>query len=90
MQFGGPAGLLTARACAWAGGRILLKNTTLHLFRGRRYGLCGANGAGKSTLMRSIAAGQLDVRACPGVSGARAQWLYETPALLAACKRSSA
>ncbi|KAK9839773.1 hypothetical protein WJX81_000473 [Elliptochloris bilobata] len=42
------------------GGRILLKNTTLHLFRGRRYGLCGANGAGKSTLMRSIAAGQLD------------------------------
>ena len=56
------------------GGRILLKNTTLHLFRGRRYGLCGANGAGKSTLMRSIAAGQLDVRACPGVSGAGAQW----------------
>jgi ATPase subunit of ABC transporter with duplicated ATPase domains len=45
------------------GGRILLKNTILHLFRGRRYGLCGANGAGKSTLMRAIAAGQLDVRA---------------------------
>jgi len=40
-----------------------LKNTILHLFRGRRYGLCGANGAGKSTLMRAIAAGQLDVRA---------------------------
>ena len=59
---------------ALPGGRILLKNTTLHLFRGRRYGLCGANGAGKSTLMRSIAAGQLDVRARPGVSGAGAQW----------------
>lgn len=60
--------MLISRACARAGGRILLKNTTLHLFRGRRYGLCGANGAGKSTLMRSIAAGQLDVRACPSVS----------------------
>jgi hypothetical protein len=30
-----------------AGGRILLKNANLHLFRGRRYGLCGANGVGK-------------------------------------------
>ena len=71
LQRGAPVGLLTSRACARAGGRILLKNTTLHLFRGQRYGLCGANGAGKSTLMRSIAAGQLDVRACPCASGAR-------------------
>lgn len=42
------------------GGRILLTNATLHLLRGRRYGLCGANGVGKSTLMRSIARGQLE------------------------------
>ncbi|KAK9830243.1 hypothetical protein WJX72_010523 [[Myrmecia] bisecta] len=42
------------------GGKILLNNATLHLKRGRRYGLCGPNGAGKSTLMRAIANGQLD------------------------------
>lgn len=42
------------------GGKILLNKTTLHLKRGRRYGLCGPNGAGKSTLMRSIASGKLD------------------------------
>lgn len=30
-----------------AGGKILLNKATLHLKRGRRYGLCGPNGAGK-------------------------------------------
>uniref|UniRef100_A0A060TFN6 ARAD1D24552p n=1 Tax=Blastobotrys adeninivorans TaxID=409370 RepID=A0A060TFN6_BLAAD len=42
------------------GGRMLLNKTTLRLFKGRRYGLCGRNGAGKSTLMRSIANGKLE------------------------------
>jgi len=42
------------------GAKILLNNATLHLKRGKRYGLCGPNGVGKSTLMRSIANGQLD------------------------------
>lgn len=42
------------------GGRMLLNKTTLRLFKGHRYGLCGRNGAGKSTLMRSIAEGKLE------------------------------
>lgn len=42
------------------GAKILLSRATLHLKRGRRYGLCGANGTGKSTLMRAIANGQVE------------------------------
>lgn len=42
------------------GGRMLLNKTSLRLYKGRRYGLCGRNGAGKSTLMRSIASGKLE------------------------------
>ncbi|KAI8081491.1 armadillo-type protein [Halteromyces radiatus] len=42
------------------GAKILLNRTSLHLKRGRRYGLCGANGCGKSTLMRAIANEQVD------------------------------
>ena len=41
------------------GSRVLLHQTSLHLKRGRRYGLVGKNGAGKSTLMRAIAHGNL-------------------------------
>lgn len=41
------------------GSRVLLHQTSLHLKRGRKYGLVGPNGAGKSTLMRSIASGNL-------------------------------
>ena len=41
------------------GSRVLLHQTSLHLKRGRKYGLVGPNGAGKSTLMRSIANGNL-------------------------------
>eukprot|EP00928_Gymnodinium_smaydae_P049010 TRINITY_DN32852_c0_g1_i1.p1 TRINITY_DN32852_c0_g1~~TRINITY_DN32852_c0_g1_i1.p1 ORF type:complete len:704 (-),score=104.98 TRINITY_DN32852_c0_g1_i1:146-2224(-) len=33
----------------------LLRNATLELFRGRRYGVVGANGSGKSTLISRIA-----------------------------------
>ncbi|CAN6621182.1 [NU+] prion formation protein 1 [Trichomonascus vanleenenianus] len=42
------------------GGKMLLNKTTLRLFQGHRYGLCGRNGAGKSTLMRAIAEGKLE------------------------------
>lgn len=42
------------------GAKILLKNATLHLKRGYRYGLCGANGIGKSTLLRAISNEQVD------------------------------
>ena len=42
------------------GAKILLKNATMHLKRGKRYGLCGPNGIGKSTLLRAIANGQVD------------------------------
>ncbi|KAI8342757.1 P-loop containing nucleoside triphosphate hydrolase protein [Chlamydoabsidia padenii] len=42
------------------GAKILLNRTSLHLKRGRRYGLCGANGCGKSTLMRAIANEQVE------------------------------
>ncbi|RUP48432.1 armadillo-type protein [Jimgerdemannia flammicorona] len=42
------------------GAKILLSRATLHLKRGRRYGLCGANGTGKSTLMRAIANEQVE------------------------------
>jgi hypothetical protein len=42
------------------GAKILLNNATMHLKRGKRYGLCGPNGVGKSTLMRAIVNGQVD------------------------------
>lgn len=42
------------------GAKILLNMATLHLKRGKRYGLCGPNGAGKSTLMRAISVGQVE------------------------------
>lgn len=37
-----------------AGGKILLNKATLHLKRGRRYGLCGPNGAGKVGLAATV------------------------------------
>ncbi|KNC52494.1 ATP-dependent transporter [Thecamonas trahens ATCC 50062] len=41
------------------GGKVLLKDATLRLAFGRRYGLIGQNGVGKSTLLRHIANGDL-------------------------------
>jgi ATPase subunit of ABC transporter with duplicated ATPase domains len=41
----------------YGGGNILLKNATLDLRRGHRYGVVGRNGAGKTTLMSMIANG---------------------------------
>ncbi|EAA29453.1 putative iron inhibited ABC transporter 2 [Neurospora crassa] len=37
-------------------GRVLIKDATLELTLGRRYGLLGENGCGKSTLLKAIAA----------------------------------
>jgi len=42
------------------GAMILLNNASLHLKKGKRYGLCGPNGCGKSTLMKAIAKGQVE------------------------------
>ena len=42
------------------GAKILLKNASLHLKKGKKYGLCGPNGVGKSTLLRAIANGQVE------------------------------
>lgn len=41
----------------YGGGHLLLKNTTLEMKKGRRYGVVGRNGAGKTTLMSTIASG---------------------------------
>jgi len=41
----------------YGGGHLLLKDATLELRKGRRYGVVGRNGAGKTTLMDSIANG---------------------------------
>jgi len=41
----------------YGGGHLLLKDTTLELKRGKRYGVVGRNGAGKTTLMSTIACG---------------------------------
>lgn len=41
----------------YGGGHLLLKNTTLELRKGHRYGVVGRNGAGKTTLMSTIASG---------------------------------
>jgi len=42
------------------GALILLNNCTLHMKKGKRYGLCGPNGCGKSTLMKAINNGQVE------------------------------
>lgn len=42
------------------GALLLLSHTTLHLIRGRRYGILGPNGAGKSTLMRQLRDGKVE------------------------------
>ena len=42
------------------GALILLNNATLHMKKGKRYGLCGPNGCGKSTFMKAINNGQVD------------------------------
>jgi len=41
----------------YGGGNLLLKDTTLELKRGHRYGVVGRNGAGKTTLMNTVASG---------------------------------
>jgi ATPase subunit of ABC transporter with duplicated ATPase domains len=46
----------------YGGGHMLLKDTTLELRKGKRYGVLGRNGTGKSTLMNLLAAGNV-----PGV-----------------------
>jgi len=42
-------------------GKELVKNTTLSLNNGRRYGLIGANGCGKSTILKAMAARELPI-----------------------------
>jgi elongation factor 3 len=42
------------------GALILLSNASLHMKKGKRYGLCGPNGCGKSTLMKAINNGQVE------------------------------
>jgi ATP-binding cassette subfamily F protein 3 len=42
-------------------GRSILKNASITLVYGRKYGLVGMNGIGKSTLLRAIANGELTV-----------------------------
>lgn len=42
-------------------GKELVKNTTLTLIKGHRYGLIGTNGCGKSTLLKALAAGELPI-----------------------------
>eukprot|EP00898_Chlorokybus_atmophyticus_P002690 jgi/Chlat1/3421/Chrsp23S00273 len=44
-----------------ARGKELLKNTSLSIVHGRRYGLVGPNGKGKSTLMKLLAKRQIPV-----------------------------
>lgn len=41
----------------YGGGHLLLKDTTLRMCKGRRYGIIGHNGAGKTTLMKLLASG---------------------------------
>mmetsp|Transcript_74097 Transcript_74097/g.131011 ORF Transcript_74097/g.131011 Transcript_74097/m.131011 type:complete len:1474 (-) Transcript_74097:92-4513(-) len=43
----------------YGGGHMLLKDATLDLRRGHRYGVVGRNGAGKTTLMSMVAAGSV-------------------------------
>jgi len=42
-------------------GKTLVRDTTLELNFGRRYGLIGQNGAGKSTMLAAIAAREIDI-----------------------------
>ena len=42
------------------GAKILLNKTSLKLYKGMRYGVCGANGCGKSTLLKAIADDKVD------------------------------
>eukprot|EP01061_Rhynchopus_euleeides_P002466 TRINITY_DN118_c0_g1_i11.p1 TRINITY_DN118_c0_g1~~TRINITY_DN118_c0_g1_i11.p1 ORF type:complete len:1066 (+),score=527.85 TRINITY_DN118_c0_g1_i11:66-3200(+) len=42
------------------GSKILLKNTTLRLLRGQKYGLLGANECGKTSLLKAIASDQVE------------------------------
>jgi len=42
------------------GTKVLLHNTKLRLFEGKKYGLLGQNDCGKTTLMRAIAEGTID------------------------------
>jgi len=43
----------------YGGGHTLLKDTTLELLKGHRYGVVGRNGAGKTTLMSTLASGRV-------------------------------
>ena len=42
------------------GTKVLLHNTNLRLYEGKKYGLLGQNDCGKTTLMRAIAEGTID------------------------------
>ncbi len=42
------------------GTKILLHNTTMRLFKGKKYGLLGQNDCGKTTLMKAISEGSVD------------------------------
>lgn len=43
----------------YGGGHLLLKDTTLRICKGRKYGIVGHNGCGKTTLMKQLAAGNV-------------------------------
>lgn len=43
------------------GGKTLVKDATLKILNGRRYGLVGRNGSGKSTLLKNISLREIDV-----------------------------
>jgi len=60
----------------YGGGHMLLKDATLDLRRGHRYGVVGRNGAGKTTLMTTVANG--------GVQGmsSRVKTLHVKPEVL--------
>lgn len=42
------------------GTKVLLHNTNMRLFKGKKYGLLGQNDSGKTTLMKAIADGSVD------------------------------
>mmetsp|Transcript_20870 Transcript_20870/g.30900 ORF Transcript_20870/g.30900 Transcript_20870/m.30900 type:complete len:1078 (-) Transcript_20870:3728-6961(-) len=44
-----------------AAGKVLFKDASLMIAKGRRYGLVGPNGKGKSTLLKMIASGDLKI-----------------------------
>ena len=43
----------------YGGGHLLLKDTTLRICQGRKYGIVGHNGCGKTTLMKQLAEGNV-------------------------------